>query len=205
MFMFEDKNDLNLFVKLVRDEQELAVHTALVPNKLQEDFKPPRDIDHLKQFGFTSYLREQIEAPDAILSYLCLYQQIHQLPVGNEQTHKNIKEILPQLLSDQITRCYTNTHFYVSTRSRYTNQISSQSSEVSEKSYWLTSSVNQSDLNGKEEDLKRIKAKEIDFDEEIKKLKKEKEGFDKKLDGLKSELNKLKEKRLYIENISKKL
>jgi len=52
-----------------------------VPNKALDNFNPPRSINELKKFGFSSYLREQIEAPEAILVYLCLYQQIHQVKV----------------------------------------------------------------------------------------------------------------------------
>jgi structural maintenance of chromosomes protein 5 len=203
MFLFEDKNDLSLFVQKVRDDQRLAVHTALVPNKRLDNFQPARHINDLKKFGFSTYLREQIEAPDAILVYLCLFSQVYQLPVGNGDTHKNIQNILPQILPE-ITRCYTSTHLYSSTKSRYTGKISSQSAEVS-TGYWLTSSVNQADLKNKEEELIRIKAKLADVDERIKQSNSEKSNLDKQLEGLKSELNKLKERRLYVENIGKKL
>ncbi len=203
MFLFEDKNDLNLFVQKVRDEQRLAVHTALVPNKRLDSFQPARSINDLKKFGFSTYLREQIEAPEAILVYLCLFSQVYQLPVGNGDTHKNIQNILPQILPE-IMRCYTSTHMYTSTKSRYTGKISSQSAEVS-NGYWLTSSVNQADLKNKEEELIRIKGNLADVDEKLKRSSSEKSNLDKQLEGLKSELNKLKERRLYVENIGKKL
>ena len=124
------------------------------------------------------------------------------MPVGNTETHKNIKDILPQV--PEISRCYTSTHQYISTKSRYTGKISSQSSEVSQ-SFWLTSSVNQADLKNKEDELIRIKSKLTEVDEKIKTSNGEKINFDRQLDALKSELNKLKERRLYVENIGKKL
>ena len=124
------------------------------------------------------------------------------MPVGNSDTHKNIKDIIPQI--SEISRFYTSTHLYASTKSRYTGKISSQSSEVS-NSYWLTSSVSQTDLKNKEEELILIKSKLADVDEQVKRSNIEKLNFDKQLDALKSELNKLKERRLYIENIGKKL
>lgn len=94
-----------------------------------------------------------IEAPEAILVYLCLYASIHQVPIGNSDTQKNISTILPHI--GELSRIYTSTHQYSFSRSRYTNKVSSTSSEVPE-SFWLTSSINQSKLGELEQAKKRL-------------------------------------------------
>lgn len=94
-----------------------------------------------------------IDAPEAILIYLCLYANIHQVPVGNADTQRNISSILPQI--GDFSRIYTNSHQYSFSRSRYTNKVSSTSVEVPE-SYWLTSSINQSKLSELEKSKKQL-------------------------------------------------
>ena len=202
MFLFEDSSDLSLFIRKVREEQNLTVHTALVPKKSLENFVPKISLNDIKKYGFSSYLREQIEAPEAILVYLCLYSQVHQLPVGDANTQKNIKDIMPKIA--EIGRFFTSTHLYTSTKSRYTGQISSQSADVP-PSFWLTSSVNQDDLTNKEEELTRIKNLLIEIDEKLKHSNEEKVKLEKQLQAFNSELNKLKDRRLYIESVGKNL
>lgn len=83
-----------------------------------------------------------------------MYSNIHQVPIGNQDTQKNISSILPNI--GEFGRIYTSTHQYTFSKSRYTNKVSSSSSEVPE-SYWLTSSVNQTQLSEFERNEKEIK------------------------------------------------
>ena len=202
MFLFENPDDMSLFVRRVREELKLSINVARVPNRALESFQPPLNINHIKKFGFATYLREQIEAPEAILIYLCLYNNIHQVPIGNADTHKNIREVLRQI--PELNRIYTNTHMYSSTKSRYTGSISSSSSEI-QNSFWLTSSVNQNDLKLREEEANKIQLKLREVDAKLKNTFDQKAIIEKGLEGLKSELSKVNERRYHIENLGKKL
>ena len=48
LFLFEESDDMHIFLKEVRDKENLVVHGALVPNKSLNDFKPPVPIEDLK-------------------------------------------------------------------------------------------------------------------------------------------------------------
>lgn len=82
-----------------------------------------------------------------------MYSNIHQVPVGNQDTQRNISSILPHI--SDFGRIYTNSHQYSFSRSRYTGKVSSSSSEVPD-SFWLTSSIDQSKLADLEAKNKEI-------------------------------------------------
>lgn len=153
MFLFEHSKDMHLFMSEVRDKQNLVVNSAIVPGKKSSEFKPLRPIEELQAYGFHSYLRDLIDAPEQVLQYLCVYAQIHNIPLGNEYTQKNIAEIMPKISDFQ--RIYTNSHCYSFTRSRYTGKTSSTSFEVG-NGYWLNSSIDASKIEQLEMQRKEI-------------------------------------------------
>jgi hypothetical protein len=152
MFLFENSEDLALFYK----QRFKNVNSGLVPNKAMSAYRPRLDINDLKAHGFTTYIREQIDAPEDVLLYLCAFHQIHSIPIGSAATHKNIANILNQM--PDITRCYTHTHSYSVSKSRYGGHLSTQSSDINSQSYWLSNSVDQSQIKHKESDLAQIQA-----------------------------------------------
>lgn len=204
LFLFEDSQDMHFFINEVREKQQLIVHTALIPNKRSEDFYPPCDIADIKKFGFSSYLRELIEAPEAILVYMCLYSYVHTIPIGNEKTHDKLQEIMPQVQKLGFQRIYTKSHCYTFSKSRYTNKISSSSNEVN-NGYWLTSSIDNNMIIELEKRNKTIEANLRDLNIEHTMLADKKKEYDQQIDASRAELGKLRERRQYIENLGKKL
>lgn len=155
-----------------------------------------------REFGFRTYVREMIDAPEAILVYLCLYCNIHQVPIGSDYTQKNISSILPKV--SEFGRVYTNTHQYSFSRSRYTNKISSSSIEVSD-SYWLTSSIDQSKLDQFEQREREIKQRLKELEISMRQIQEEKQKLEKRLEAYRNEATKLRERRYHIETLGKKL
>lgn len=147
-------------------------------------------------------MREVIDAPEPILIYLCLYHNIHQVPLGTEQTQNKLSEYLPAI--QELGRIYTNSHQYTFSKSRYTNKISSSSTEVSD-SFWLTSSIDQSKLNYYEEREVEIKTKIKELDTCFQKIMTEKQKVEKMMENYRTELGNLRERRYHIDNLKKKL
>lgn len=52
-----------------------------------------------RRFGFFTYLREMFDAPDEVMSYLCQQYNVHNVPVGTEQTKTMIRQVCLFLLS----------------------------------------------------------------------------------------------------------
>nr|QNH68114.1 structural maintenance of chromosomes protein 5 [Brachionus koreanus] len=202
MFLFENSDDMHLFLSEVRDRLNLIVNAAMIPRKSLNSFSPFRTIEEIKKFGFRSYMREVIDAPEPILIYLCLYHNIHQVPLGTEQTQKNLSQYLPSI--QELGRIYTSTHQYTFSKSRYTNKISSSSTEVSD-SFWLTSSLDQSKLNYYEGREAEIKTKLKNLEANLQQIMGEKQKIEKMMENYRSELGKLRERKYHIDNLKKKL
>lgn len=156
-----------------------------------------------RKHGFKSYLRELIDAPEAILVYLCVYYNIHKIPIGNEYTQDNIESIKSAMPAD-MNRIYTNKNKYIVIKSRYTGKTSTLSSPV-EISKWLALSVDK-------EKLDSLDKKEAELLENYKRLDimhkeccQEKQELDKKSEQLKNEMTKINEKLHYFVNLKKKL
>lgn len=46
-----------------------------------------------RRFGFFTYLREMFDAPEEVMSYLCQQYNVHNVPVGTEQTKTMIRQV----------------------------------------------------------------------------------------------------------------
>jgi chromosome segregation ATPase len=202
MFLFENSEDMHLFLNEVRECLNIPVNAAIIPRRQLNSFNPPKSIESLKKHGFFTYLIDTIEAPEPILVYMCLFFNIHQVPIGNETTHKNINKILPDI--PEYSRFYTHTHQYNISKSRYSNKVTSSSNDVPE-SYWLTSSINQNELASLEEQEKNIKQKLKEIEMKLTANQEEKLKVEKKIESLRAEMLKIREKRLYIEKLSKQI
>lgn len=202
MFLFERSEDMHHFLSEVRDNRKLAVNAALIPSQPLSNFQPPRSIEQIKKFGFKSFLRETIDAPEPILVYLCMYTGMHQVPVGDDETQRNISSILPHI--DDFSRIYTSSHQYSFSRSRYTQKVSSSSAEVPD-AFWLTSSVKADQLSQIEDRRRAILAKLKEIEAKIYRIGEERKSIETKIEAINNETSKLNEKRFRIENLGKKL
>ena len=203
MFLFESSDDMHLFVTEVRDRLRYVINAAIVPSGSLDDYQPQRPIEaYDKRFGFQTYLREVIDAPEPILVYLCLYTNIHQVPVGTDLTQRNIGQILPKV--PEFKRIYTNTHQYNISTSRYTGKVTSSSAEVSE-SYWLTSSVDQAKLNELEEIERERSVLLKELETQLAGVLEERQKIEKRRESLRNESTKLRERAYHYDGVRKKV
>ncbi|XP_073873740.1 structural maintenance of chromosomes protein 5 isoform X8 [Macaca fascicularis] len=93
-FVFESQEDMEVFLKEVRDNKKLRVNAVIAPKSSYADKAPSRSLNELKQYGFFSYLRELFDAPDPVMSYLCCQYHIHEVPVGTEKTRERIERMI---------------------------------------------------------------------------------------------------------------
>ncbi|XP_062522292.1 structural maintenance of chromosomes protein 5-like [Corticium candelabrum] len=95
-FVCQNTEDLHLFVQETRERQGLKINAVQPPAEDLSDFKPKKKLIDLKKFGFQSYLIDLIEAPNAVLRYLCKTCYIHDTPLGNDQTDMNVSCVADQ-------------------------------------------------------------------------------------------------------------
>uniref|UniRef100_A0A8C6YGC4 Structural maintenance of chromosomes protein 5 n=1 Tax=Naja naja TaxID=35670 RepID=A0A8C6YGC4_NAJNA len=118
-FVFEMKEDMELFLKEMRDNNKLRVNAVCAPSESFAEKRPPKPIEELYRYGFYSYLRELFNAPLPVMNYLCYQYHIYEVPVGTEKTRNMIERVIKETKLKQI---YTAEEKYSVKISRYTNQ-----------------------------------------------------------------------------------
>ncbi|KAM6183645.1 structural maintenance of chromosomes protein 5 isoform 2-T2 [Erethizon dorsatum] len=154
-FVFESQEDMEIFLREVRDNKKLRVNAVIAP-KISYAAKPPsRSLNELKQYGFFSYLRELFDAPEPIMSYLCFQYHIHEVPVGTEKTRERIERVIQET---QLKQVYTADEKYVVKTSVYSNKVISSNTSL-KVAQFLTVTVDLEQRKQLEEQLKEINRK----------------------------------------------
>ncbi|XP_020920403.1 structural maintenance of chromosomes protein 5 isoform X2 [Sus scrofa] len=154
-FVFESQEDMEVFLKEVRDNKKLRVNAVIAPESSYADKVPSRSLNELKQYGFFSYLRELFDAPDPVMSYLCRQYHIHEVPVGTERTREIIEQVIQETRLKQI---YTAEEKYVVKASFYSNKVISSNTSL-KVAQFLTVTVDLEQRRHLEEQLKEINRK----------------------------------------------
>ncbi|XP_009694702.1 PREDICTED: structural maintenance of chromosomes protein 5, partial [Cariama cristata] len=136
-FVFESREDMEMFLVEMRDHQKLRVNAVCAPAESWAERLPSRPIEELHRYGFFSYLRELFDAPRPVMSYLCSQYSVHDVPVGTEKTRNMIERIIQETKLRQI---YTAEEKYVVKVSAYTNLTVSTNTSL-RPARFLTSSV----------------------------------------------------------------
>ncbi|XP_048188729.1 structural maintenance of chromosomes protein 5 isoform X2 [Perognathus longimembris pacificus] len=154
-FVFESQEDMELFLREVRDNKKLRVNAVMAPRVSYADKAPSRSLNELRQYGFFSYLRELFDAPDPVMSYLCCQYHIHEVPVGTERTRERIERVIQETRLRQI---YTAEEKYVVKTSFYSNKVISSNTSL-KVAQFLTVTVDLDQRRHLEEQLKEINKK----------------------------------------------
>uniref|UniRef100_A0A8C6GZ28 Structural maintenance of chromosomes protein 5 n=1 Tax=Mus spicilegus TaxID=10103 RepID=A0A8C6GZ28_MUSSI len=151
-FVFESQEDMEIFLREVRDNKKLRVNAVIAPKISYADKAPSRSLNDLKQYGFFSYLRELFDAPDPVMSYLCCQYHIHEVPVGTERTRERIERVIQETRLKQI---YTAEEKYVLKTSVYSNKVISSNTSL-KVAQFLTVTVDLEQRRHLEEQLKEM-------------------------------------------------
>nr|XP_056703901.1 structural maintenance of chromosomes protein 5 [Euleptes europaea] len=126
-FVFESKEDMEIFLREVRDKLRLKVNAVIAPSDSCAENRPFKPIEELKRYGFFSYLRELFDAPQPVMSYLCHQYHVHEVPVGTEKTRNMIERVINET---KLRQLYTAEERYVVKKSSYTNQTVSSNTSL---------------------------------------------------------------------------
>ncbi|XP_037013485.2 structural maintenance of chromosomes protein 5 isoform X5 [Artibeus jamaicensis] len=154
-FVFESQEDMEVFLKEVRDNKKLRVNAVIAPRSSYADRAPSRPLSELKQYGFFSYLRELFDAPAPVMSYLCSQYHIHEVPVGTERTRERIERVIQET---RLRQMYTAEEKYVVKTSFYSNKVISSNTSL-KGAQFLTVTVDLEQRRLLEEHLKEIHRK----------------------------------------------
>uniref|UniRef100_A0A8C8VFZ7 Structural maintenance of chromosomes protein 5 n=1 Tax=Pelusios castaneus TaxID=367368 RepID=A0A8C8VFZ7_9SAUR len=151
-FVFESQEDMEIFLREVRDHQKLKVNAVCAPSESCAENRPSRSVEELRQYGFFSYLRELFDAPHPVMSYLCSQYRVHDVPVGTEKTRNMIEKVIQETKLKQI---YTAEERYSVKVSAYTNQTLSSNTSL-RPAQFLTVTIDTDEKRQLENQLKEI-------------------------------------------------
>ncbi|XP_069736917.1 structural maintenance of chromosomes protein 5 [Phaenicophaeus curvirostris] len=154
-FVFESQEDMETFLREMRDHQKLKVNAVCAPAESRAENAPSRPIEEFHRYGFFSYLRELFDAPHPVMSYLCSQYRIHDVPVGTEKTRNMIERVIQETKFKQI---YTAEERYVVKVSAYTNLTLSTNTSLRDAQF-LTSSVDTDErrqLENQQQDISNV-------------------------------------------------
>ncbi|XP_066224105.1 structural maintenance of chromosomes protein 5 isoform X1 [Saccopteryx leptura] len=204
-FVFESQEDMEVFLKEVRDNKKLRVNAVIAPRSSYAEKAPSRPLSELKQYGFFSYLRELFDAPAPVMSYLCSQYHIHEVPVGTERTRERIEWVIQET---RLRQMYTAEEKYVVKTSFYSNKVISSNTSL-KVAQFLTVTVDLEQRRHLEEHLKEINRKLQAVDSgliALRETNKQLEHKDNELRQKKKELLERKAKKRQLEQkISSKL
>lgn len=135
-FTFEDKDDMNRAMRILRDEMNLRLNFLHSGEMHQPSsyYKPNIPIKHLREFGFKTYISDVIEAPEAILKYLLRTYGLHNIPIGTKQTDATFEKVPPS-----IRLFFSESSRYSATQSRYSGETLTENSRITEGNYFTRS------------------------------------------------------------------
>uniref|UniRef100_A0A8D0GQR5 Structural maintenance of chromosomes protein 5 n=1 Tax=Sphenodon punctatus TaxID=8508 RepID=A0A8D0GQR5_SPHPU len=197
-FVFESQEDMEIFLKEVRDNQKLRVNAVCAPNESFAGRKPSRSIEELHRYGFFSYLRELFDAPQAVINYLCFQYGVHNVPVGTEKT----RSMIERLRETKLRQIYTAEERYSVKVSTYTNQNISSNTHL-RAAQFLTVTVDAEERRHLETQLMEINTRLQSLDFQLSTLSEKQKGLEHKDNELrqqKKELFERKNKRKQLES-----
>ncbi|XP_034951339.1 structural maintenance of chromosomes protein 5 [Chelonus insularis] len=120
-FVCEDKQDMNLLLRYLRDQQNLVVNVVHSDSTESLSTVPRIPLNNLTRYGFYSYAISFISAPDLIMKYLIKTYHIHNIPFGTAAVDDNIDAVPTELFS------FFSPNYHYNVRvSRYTKDKSTQ-------------------------------------------------------------------------------
>ncbi|KAI4489641.1 hypothetical protein M0802_010900 [Mischocyttarus mexicanus] len=125
-FTCENKEDMNLLTRCLRDQQKLqvnVVHSDPTKKIIENPYIPLRSI---KRFGFEHYLSSLFDAPSAIMKYLIPSYNLNNIPIGSSVVEENVDHI-----PHSLTCYFSKNHIYSVNMSKYTGQKSIKKIQIS--------------------------------------------------------------------------
>ena len=92
-FFFASSDDMNRFLTTCREQRGWKRVSAVKMPADNGQFKPPVPEHTLKRFGFISYVKDLVSAPDSVMAYMCHNYRLHSVPVFKEEADKHYNKL----------------------------------------------------------------------------------------------------------------
>ncbi|XP_011505579.1 PREDICTED: structural maintenance of chromosomes protein 5 [Ceratosolen solmsi marchali] len=186
-FICEDKNDMNLLVKYLLDQQKLKINIVHSDPDKETCNEPRIQLHSIQKYGFEHYLVSLIDAPNTILNYLINMYRINEIPIGNDNIALNLEQI-----PDTFFRFFSTNNSYSVSRSKYTREKSIRQTAISSRNL-LSITLDKERIQSIHEQMAMLDEKRSALSQELENLK------EKYIDAHK-QIERLKEARINLQN-----
>ncbi|XP_012059137.1 PREDICTED: structural maintenance of chromosomes protein 5 [Atta cephalotes] len=192
-FTCENKRDMNLLLKYLREQQKLKINVVHSDPMKRVTLQPNIPIENIQKFGFKHYLVELIEVPPSILKYLVSMYRLNNIPVGTNEIENNTNYI-PRNLN-----CYfSENNIYSVSTSKYTHETSTRISRVHGNGM-LSIVLDKSKLQKLQERLQNLQEKKNEISINIKEIEEKLHLKTKTLDEYRANRNKCQQNVQHIQ------
>ncbi|GAB6032402.1 Structural maintenance of chromosomes protein 5 [Chamberlinius hualienensis] len=188
-FVCEDKSDMELLMSTAKQTLRKRINAVMAPTLHYTEYLPSVPLDSIRHFGFRCQLIDMIEAPDAVMAYLCQQYHIHSIPVGSEQTRLKVSDIIS---TTNLRHFYTENHQYTCTISKYGDHKTSTRSSVLHPARLLTINVNVAKIQELEHNLEQWRSVQSEVNERITELTAIENEVKTQLEGCRARIRELK-------------
>ncbi|KYQ56942.1 Structural maintenance of chromosomes protein 5 [Trachymyrmex zeteki] len=198
-FTCEDKKDMNLLLKYLREQQKLKVNVVHSDPMKRVTLQPNIPIENIQKFGFKHYLAELIEVPSSILKYLVSMYRLNNIPIGTNEIENNTNYI-PRSLN-----CYfSESNIYSVSTSKYTREISTRISRINGNGM-LSIVLDKSKLQNLQERLQNLQEKKNEISINIKEIEEKLHLKTKALDEYRANRNKCQQNVQHIQALKSRI
>lgn len=140
-FTCEEAEDMNLLIKILRNEMKLDVNVLHSVKSSNIRFKSKTPINEVRKFGGEIYLVDCIEAPIPIVNFLCQNYRFHDVLIGSENIDRKVDS-----LPAHLNLIFSPTHRIQIKKSKYSEQKSTMMNEIKSKNL-LNVRISKRELN----------------------------------------------------------
>ena len=183
-FVCENREDQALFMNEMRDNQKLRVAAVCPPSMGVDHYQPRKPLSDLKRYGFKNYLKDLFDAPEIVMRYLCANNNVHNIPIGTAETERCSDKLMNDCV---IPMFFTPTTQYRISKSKYSTNTTTQTSEVKKKGDLLDVTVDQEEKKRVETELKENESVYSDHVAQYKQIQKNQAAAQLELEKLRME------------------
>ncbi|KAG0322108.1 Structural maintenance of chromosomes protein 5, partial [Linnemannia gamsii] len=215
-FVCQTRGDYDIFTAEYLDRMKKRVNIMAPDERAlnMDQYQPPMSHQELRDWGFQSYILNEVEGPPTVVAVLCSKAGIHQIPLSdrNDLDSRAIRD------SGRFKKYATLTNVFNLATSRHTREVLETSSQI-RPAQILTASFDPAQreklgrrvdelrglLNEREGNIKNLHAEESRFRKVFTEFSDKEAALRKRKEDLTSTLRKLHRQKIELDNAKKEL
>ena len=126
-FFFASSEDMNRFLTMCREQKGWKKVSAVQMPTGNAQYNAPVHEQTLKKFGFVSYLKDLVSAPDSVMAFMCRNHRLHSIPVFKDEADKYYSKLTGEI---GFSKLFIGNNINVIMGSQYSSVKSTMTREI---------------------------------------------------------------------------